>query len=97
MWAAGAATCLRGPTWPDDGLEGARGVLLRWQPGELALAGLGGGYPSAEPSAEERAALDAIATFRTSGNGYLIEQNTVRDRDPGGVQVAALTTARTCD
>ena len=42
----------------------------------LLLAGLGGGYPSAEPSAEERAALDAIATFRTSGNGYLIEQNT---------------------
>jgi len=42
----------------------------------LLLAGLGGGYPSADPSAEERAALDAIATFRTSGNGYLIEQNT---------------------
>jgi pimeloyl-ACP methyl ester carboxylesterase len=42
----------------------------------LLLAGLRGGYPSAEPSAEERAALDAIATFRGSGNGYLIEQNT---------------------
>jgi Epoxide hydrolase N terminus len=42
----------------------------------LLLAGLGGGYPSANPSAAERAALDAIATFRTSGNGYLIEQNT---------------------
>jgi pimeloyl-ACP methyl ester carboxylesterase len=42
----------------------------------LLLAGLGGGYPSADPSAEERAALDAIAIFRTSGNGYLIEQNT---------------------
>jgi pimeloyl-ACP methyl ester carboxylesterase len=42
----------------------------------LLLAGLGGGYPSDHPSAEERAALDAIATFRTSGNGYLIEQNT---------------------
>jgi pimeloyl-ACP methyl ester carboxylesterase len=42
----------------------------------LLLAGLGGGYPSADPSPEERAALDAIATFRTSGNGYLIEQNT---------------------
>ena len=27
-------------------------------------------------SEEERAALDAVATFRTSGNGYLIEQNT---------------------
>ncbi len=42
----------------------------------LLLAGLGGGYPSPDPSPEERAALDAIATFRTSGNGYLIEQNT---------------------
>ena len=42
----------------------------------LLLAGLGGGYPSADPSAEERAALDAVATFRSSGNGYLIEQNT---------------------
>jgi pimeloyl-ACP methyl ester carboxylesterase len=42
----------------------------------LLLAGLGGGYPAENPSAEERAALDAVATFRTSGNGYLIEQNT---------------------
>jgi pimeloyl-ACP methyl ester carboxylesterase len=42
----------------------------------LLLAGLGGGYPSPDPSPEERTALDAIATFRTSGNGYLIEQNT---------------------
>ena len=42
----------------------------------LLLAGLGGGFASANPSEEERAALDAIATFRTSGNGYLIEQNT---------------------
>ena len=42
----------------------------------LLLAGLAGGYPSAEPSGEERAALDAIATFRTSGNGYLVEQDT---------------------
>ena len=42
----------------------------------LLLAGLAGGYPSADPSQEERAALDAIATFRTSGNGYLIEQDT---------------------
>jgi pimeloyl-ACP methyl ester carboxylesterase len=42
----------------------------------LLLAGLGGGYPSLNTSAEERAALDAVATFRTSGNGYLIEQNT---------------------
>jgi pimeloyl-ACP methyl ester carboxylesterase len=35
-----------------------------------------GGFPSAEASAEERAALDALATFRMSGSGYLIEQNT---------------------
>jgi pimeloyl-ACP methyl ester carboxylesterase len=42
----------------------------------LLLAGLGGGYPSADPSKEEQAALDAVTTFRTSGNGYLIEQNT---------------------
>ena len=42
----------------------------------LLLAGLAGGYPSDDPSTEERTALDAIATFRTSGNGYLIEQNT---------------------
>jgi pimeloyl-ACP methyl ester carboxylesterase len=51
--------------------EGLLGIHLN-----LLLAGLGGGYPSADPSPEERAALDAIATFRTSGNGYLIEQNT---------------------
>jgi len=42
----------------------------------LLLAGLGGGYPSPDPTDDERAALDAINTFRTSGNGYLIEQNT---------------------
>ena len=51
--------------------EGLLGVHLN-----LLLAGLAGGYLSPDPSAEERAALDAIATFRTSGNGYLIEQNT---------------------
>jgi pimeloyl-ACP methyl ester carboxylesterase len=51
--------------------EGLLGIHMN-----LLLAGLGGGYPSADPSAAERAALDAIATFRTSGNGYLIEQNT---------------------
>ena len=51
--------------------EGLLGIHMN-----LLLAGLGGGYPSPNPSAEERAALDAIATFRTSGNGYLIEQNT---------------------
>jgi pimeloyl-ACP methyl ester carboxylesterase len=42
----------------------------------LLLAGLAGGYPSPDPTPEEHAALDAITTFRTSGNGYLIEQNT---------------------
>ena len=42
----------------------------------MLLAGLGGGYPSLNTSAAERAALDAVAAFRTSGNGYLIEQNT---------------------
>jgi pimeloyl-ACP methyl ester carboxylesterase len=42
----------------------------------LLLAGLAGGYPSPHPSAAERAALDAIATFNASGRAYLIEQNT---------------------
>ena len=51
--------------------EGLAGIHLN-----LLLAGLGGGYPSLNTSEEERAALEAVATFRTSGNGYLIEQNT---------------------
>jgi pimeloyl-ACP methyl ester carboxylesterase len=51
--------------------EGLAGIHLN-----LLLAGLGGGYPSPDPSAAEREALDAVTTFRTSGNGYLIEQNT---------------------
>ena len=42
----------------------------------LLLAGLAGGYPSANPSEEERAALDAINTFRTTGFGYFLEQAT---------------------
>jgi pimeloyl-ACP methyl ester carboxylesterase len=42
----------------------------------LLLAGLGGGYSSPDPTEEERAALEAINTFLTSGRGYLIEQNT---------------------
>ncbi len=42
----------------------------------LLLAGLGGGYHEAEPTQEERAALDAIATFTTTGKGYFIEQAT---------------------
>jgi pimeloyl-ACP methyl ester carboxylesterase len=51
--------------------EGLAGIHMN-----LLLAGLGGGYPSSDPSEEERAALDAITTFTTSGNGYLIEQDT---------------------
>jgi pimeloyl-ACP methyl ester carboxylesterase len=51
--------------------EGLLGIHMN-----LLLAGLGGGYPSPDPSAEERAALEAVTTFRASGNGYLIEQNT---------------------
>jgi pimeloyl-ACP methyl ester carboxylesterase len=42
----------------------------------LLLAGLAGGYHEAQPSEEERAALDAIATFNASGKGYFIEQAT---------------------
>jgi pimeloyl-ACP methyl ester carboxylesterase len=42
----------------------------------LLLAGLGGGYPQLNTTPEEKAALEAVTTFRTSGNGYLIEQNT---------------------
>src|SRR4029453_15200306 len=34
------------------------------------------GPPPTDPSEEERAALDAIATFRTSGSGYFLEQAT---------------------
>ena len=51
--------------------EGLLGIHMN-----LLLAGLGGGFPSDNPSDEEREALEAIATFRTTGNGYLIEQNT---------------------
>ncbi len=51
--------------------EGLLGIHMN-----LLLAGLAGGYPSADPSEAERTALDAIATFTTSGRGYLIEQNT---------------------
>jgi pimeloyl-ACP methyl ester carboxylesterase len=36
----------------------------------------GGGPPPENPSAEERAALAAINTFRTSGFGYFLEQAT---------------------
>ena len=50
--------------------EGLLGIHLN-----LLLTALVGA-PSAEPSEAERAALDAIATFRTSGSGYFIEQAT---------------------
>jgi pimeloyl-ACP methyl ester carboxylesterase len=50
--------------------EGLAGIHLN-----LLLTALVG-PPSAEPSGAERAALDAIATFRTSGSGYFIEQAT---------------------
>jgi pimeloyl-ACP methyl ester carboxylesterase len=36
----------------------------------------GGGPPPADPSEEERAALDALATFRATGFGYFVEQAT---------------------
>jgi pimeloyl-ACP methyl ester carboxylesterase len=42
----------------------------------LLLAGLAGGYHEAQPTEEERSALDAIATFNTTGKGYFIEQAT---------------------
>jgi pimeloyl-ACP methyl ester carboxylesterase len=51
--------------------EGLLGIHMN-----LLLAGLAGGYHEAEPSEEERAALEAIATFNTSGKGYFIEQAT---------------------
>jgi pimeloyl-ACP methyl ester carboxylesterase len=42
----------------------------------LVTALAGGGSPPAEPSEKERAALEALATFRTSGSGYFVEQAT---------------------
>jgi pimeloyl-ACP methyl ester carboxylesterase len=54
-----------------QGPEGLLGIHMN-----LLVAGLMGGYPSPDPSQAERAALDALAAFRTSGEGYLIEQNT---------------------
>ena len=51
-----------------DGLVGIHMNLL--------LAGLAGGFPSTNPSEDERAALDAIATFNTTGRGYFLEQAT---------------------
>ena len=51
--------------------EGLLGIHLN-----LLLAGLAGGYPSPDPAAKERAALDAIATLNASGRGYFLEQAT---------------------
>src|SRR5262249_46785616 len=52
--------------------QGLRGIHMN-----LLLAGLGGAMQqSANPSDKERAALDALATFNTSGKGYFIEQAT---------------------
>ena len=51
--------------------EGLAGIHMN-----LLLKGLAGGYPTAEPSEEEHAALAAIATFRTTGFGYFLEQTT---------------------
>ena len=42
----------------------------------LLLTALGGASPTPGESEKERAALDAIATFNTSGRGYFIEQAT---------------------
>jgi pimeloyl-ACP methyl ester carboxylesterase len=42
----------------------------------LVTALAGGGAPPADPSEEERVALDALATFRTTGSGYFLEQAT---------------------
>jgi pimeloyl-ACP methyl ester carboxylesterase len=42
----------------------------------LVTALANAGAPPAEPSEEERTALDALATFRTSGSGYFVEQAT---------------------
>jgi pimeloyl-ACP methyl ester carboxylesterase len=52
-----------------DGLAGIHLNFLR-----DALAG--SGYSSADPSAEERTALDAVAAFKTGGFGYFLEQAT---------------------
>ncbi|HEX4863210.1 MAG TPA: epoxide hydrolase, partial [Acidimicrobiales bacterium] len=49
--------------------EGLLGIHMN-----LLVPALGG--PESADSDQEREALDALTTFRTSGNGYLIEQNT---------------------
>jgi pimeloyl-ACP methyl ester carboxylesterase len=51
--------------------EGLVGIHMN-----LLVTTLAGGAPPPGDSEEERAALDAIATFRRSGFGYFIEQST---------------------
>jgi hypothetical protein len=56
--------------WRDDGLIGVHTNLLTPALGNAeALSG-------SPPSEEERAALDALATFRATGFGYFVEQAT---------------------
>jgi pimeloyl-ACP methyl ester carboxylesterase len=55
-----------------QGPEGLAGIHTN-----LLVTALGStGAPPADPSPDERAALDALATFRTSGYGYFLEQDT---------------------
>jgi pimeloyl-ACP methyl ester carboxylesterase len=42
----------------------------------ILIAGLAGGFPSANPTAKEQGAMDAIKVFDTSGRGYFLEQAT---------------------
>jgi pimeloyl-ACP methyl ester carboxylesterase len=51
--------------------EGLAGIHMN-----LLVTTLGGGGPGPVESEPERAAADAIATFRTSGFGYFLEQST---------------------
>jgi pimeloyl-ACP methyl ester carboxylesterase len=52
--------------------QGLIGIHINLLVTALAIADA----PPAEPSEEERAALDALATFKTSGFGYFLEQAT---------------------
>jgi pimeloyl-ACP methyl ester carboxylesterase len=52
--------------------EGLLGIHINLLVAALAIAD----SPPAEPSEEERAALDALATFKTTGFGYFLEQAT---------------------
>jgi pimeloyl-ACP methyl ester carboxylesterase len=52
--------------------DGLAGIHLNF----LRNALVGGGFSPQDPSAEEHAALDAIAAFKTGGFGYFLEQAT---------------------